>query len=541
MVSYKDLFLTADLENKDKLIEALDIGLNSVYEKAGKDPVYPGDDRLLQSEINEKCRIPQRGRDLTSLLTDVYKEFNGCIKTGHEFCFKNVLPHPNIAGLVGLMLGNLYMANGVTGEDAGGLLDCELKCAAAMSEFVGYDPKLSAGVFTYGGSGTNLYAIKVGLTKASPSSGVDGKINNTYVIGSRSAHYCHLAGVNWLGIGEKNYIQISVNSDQTTKLDLMKKEIESVLENGGKIAAIVLSGGTTSNMAIDDIKEIYDFRNEMVKKYRLDYSPHIHCDSVLGWAYCCFKDYDKNQNIFKFSKATLEQIDCLQKKTGQFKYADSLGIDFHKTGYVQYIASMILFKNKEDFNLIKKEKEKLTPLFHDERSYNPGIFTLETTRSTGQMLSVWLSLNSIGVEGFQKLLGNALDCANYLRELVDQEDNGMFIINKFYYGSDVFWGIKNFKDKDPILDFEDIKQLNSNTDKFAHYIMSGEKRYAVSKSSAAIYNSKQEAIHGIRVYSLSPFVNKVSIKSFYEMIKEDRWKYEKDVRMADKVIEFKDC
>lgn len=525
-MNYKRLFVDADLKDYSKIIKYLTKGLKVVGKFAGDGPVYPAFNKNTMVDLINDSSIPQKGKEFDTILDDVYKEFGGCVKTGHPMCMKNILPQSNLAGLIGLLLGNLYMANGVTGEDAGQLLDCELKCSSALAEYVGYDKGSSAGIFTYGGSGTNLYAMKVGLLKANRESLIKGNINNTFVVGSASAHYCHLVAVNWLGIGEENYVQIPVNTDQTTNLQQMKEEIENIISNGGKIAAIMLSGGTTSNMAIDDVYEMFNFRNAMVEKYKLDYSPHIHCDSVIGWAYCCFKDYDMVKNINKFSKATLNQIAILQEKTKKFKYADSLGIDFHKTGYVQYVSSMVLFKDKNDFNLLKKKKERLTPLFHDDLSYNPGIFTLETTRSTATMLSTWLTLNAIGVEGYQYLLGKAMDCANYLRKLIQSEDNGLYVVNKTFYGSDVFIGVKEFGKQDPNLNLE-TDGLNKQTSDFARYIMSIENcEYAISKSSAAIYNDDQKPIQGIRVYLLASSVSKNMVKKFYNMIKRDRLNYE---------------
>jgi glutamate/tyrosine decarboxylase-like PLP-dependent enzyme len=56
------------------------------------------------------------------------------------------------------------------------------------------------------------------------------------------------------------------------------------IESGDKISSIILNGGTTYNHTIDEIKAIVDLRNYMTEKYELDYKPHIHVDSVIGWS-----------------------------------------------------------------------------------------------------------------------------------------------------------------------------------------------------------------------------------------------------------------
>jgi L-2,4-diaminobutyrate decarboxylase len=74
------------------------------------------------------------------------------------------------------------MANAVTGEDAGEALKSELACAASIAWLAGMDPQQASGVFTFGGTGTNLYALKIGLTKASPDHLIDGlNSNNLWV------------------------------------------------------------------------------------------------------------------------------------------------------------------------------------------------------------------------------------------------------------------------------------------------------------------------------------------------------------------------
>ena len=39
------------------------------------------------------------------------------------------------------------------------------------AELIGYDPAQAGGVFTFGGTGTMLYGVKIGLEKACPARG----------------------------------------------------------------------------------------------------------------------------------------------------------------------------------------------------------------------------------------------------------------------------------------------------------------------------------------------------------------------------------
>lgn len=530
----KKFFIDYNQNNYEELIRLLKIGLDSVFNNSGEGPTYPQFNKISLNQMINDTNVPMKVIEPEETLKEIYKYFGGCQKAGHARMYKNVLPEANMVGLIITLLGNLYMPNGVTGEDAGNVLNSELECSSAISQMAGYDPNVSAGIFTFGGTGTNLYAIKLGLLKCNQDHSKNGNINNVVVIGSHAAHYCHEVACNWLGIGEENFIKAKSNQDQTTDLKDLEEKFEGALKEGKKIAAIILSGGTTSNMGIDNVKEVYDFREKMIKKYRLDYIPHIHFDSVIGWAYLSFKYYDLDTNKFNFSKETCSQIRKILKNIETIKYADSFGVDFHKTGYVNYIASMIVIKNRKDLDALKKRKEKTTPLFHDDLAYNPGIYTLETSRSAANILASWLSFKSLGIEGYQLLLGNAMEVGNYFRKLFNNSiRNGLYVINSDYYGPDIFLGCtkENGKYEKLINDEKNVKENNKYTSEFAKWLIKnraeGNDGYTVSKSSAAIYNKSGKSIIGIRIYPLSPYITISDMKILYERIIKDKDEFDR--------------
>ena len=55
----------------------------------------------------------------------------------------------------------------------------------------------------------------------------------------------------------------------------------------------------------DQAKQISDLNQKIIKKYNLDYSPHIHVDAVLGWVWLFFKNYDFRKNPLNFGKESL--------------------------------------------------------------------------------------------------------------------------------------------------------------------------------------------------------------------------------------------
>lgn len=84
-------------------------------------------------------------------------------------------------------------------------------------------------------------------------------------------------------------------------------------------------------------------------KYALDYCPHIHVDSVIGWAWLMFESYDFIQNPLEFSEDAIVELKYVYNHVKDISLADSFGVDFHKTGYSPYLCSMFICKDKQKY------------------------------------------------------------------------------------------------------------------------------------------------------------------------------------------------
>lgn len=65
---------------------------------------------------------------------------------------------------------------------------------------------------------------------------------------------------------------------------------------------------------------------------------------------------------------------------------------------------MIIVRDKADLLRLRRNGDMMTPLFHDDAAYNPGQLTLETSRSSANILATWMSLRSMGSDGYRALL-----------------------------------------------------------------------------------------------------------------------------------------
>lgn len=293
--------------------------------------------------------------------------------------------------------------------------------------------KKGVGLFTFGGTATNCYAIKIGLKKAVPASGRIGIPKNLKVFVTKDSHFSHTVSADWLGIGTNNVITIEPNKDRTSNIIDAENKLRSMLKDGNIVSSIIINGGTTYGHVIDDILAFVKLRNKMVKEFSLSYKPHIHVDSVIGWSWLVFKDYDFSKNYLKIDKVALKKIKQQYNKISEIRYVDSWGVDFHKgVGGCPVDCSIVMINNKNDLYWLSKKEGAIIDMHQlaPEFSLNsPVDYTLETSRSGGPPLAALAHLYTLGQAGMQRNLANLVEQSLYTKNLVESFED-MAVCNK---------------------------------------------------------------------------------------------------------------
>jgi glutamate/tyrosine decarboxylase-like PLP-dependent enzyme len=156
-------------------------------------------------------------------------------------------------------------------------------------------------------------------------------------------------------------------------------------------------------------------RDEVVRELGLDYTPHVHADAVIGWAWSVFNDYDFAANPLRFPHRTLRALAGASRRISHLGLADSVGIDFHKTGFAPYVSSLFLTRDAADLQLIARD-ESATPYLFQSGRHHPGKYTLETTRSGSGPMAALANLMLFGKDGLRSLLGHLVTMAEVLRD-----------------------------------------------------------------------------------------------------------------------------
>ena len=485
-----------------------------------------------------------------STVEDVARElvaqFEGLPIFAHPRTHVNVVPTSSIASIIGALLPTIYNPNLVSDDTSHGIAVAEERVVAMTARLLGYDPDRAGGVFTFGGTGTSLYGVKIGLEKAMPGAMERGVHGDAVIFASGQSHYARLNVAGWLGIGEDNVVQIPTYVTNDMKVNLLEEETRRAVAQGKRIAAIIATMGTTDAFGLDDLRAIVAVRDRLVEELGLDYRPHVHADAVIGWAWSVFNDYDFEKNRLGFRPRTVRALAGAQNRIEALELADSIGVDFHKTGFAPYVSSLFLVRDRTGLRLLARGREEMPYLFQSGERH-PGIFTLETSRSGSGILAALASLLFLGKDGFRALLGHIVEMAELLREHLDGHatttvlngDNfGTVTLFRVYPDGVDTWTVAERERTDPGHREELHAHNQYNREIYRHLYdkaMSG-KGVLLSMTDCYRHTDYGEPVVALKSYILSPFVDEEHVRLIVDSVLEAREKVGAPERLQTEAV-----
>lgn len=480
----------------------------------------------------QNAKLRQGLGTVEDVTTELVGYLKGMTIFGHPRTQQNVTPPPSIPSIIGVLLASLYNPNLGWDEYSRRVALAEVESIAIAADLVGYEPAQAGGVFTFGGTGTTLYGVKLGLEKAIPGAMHEGVTQGAALFASDVSHYCRFNIAGWLGIGTKNLEIIPTSSDNAMDLKVLAERARGVLRQGKKIAAFIATLGSTDAFGLDDLEAIVRLRDELVIEFRLPYQPHVHADAVIGWAWSVFKDYSWEENPLAFRPRTIRALAGIERKIRHLSAADSIGIDFHKTGFCPYIASLFLIKNRDDFRLLARTPEMMPYLYHSG-DYKPGFFTLETSRSGTGVLAALANLRMLGIDGWQALLGHIIEMTQLLREHLDGHE-ATTVLNRNNFGPVTLFRVypddvdtftvqeREFHDPAFKADLLRHNEYNRRIAAYVHEEAMAGRGIVISMTECYRETSYGEPIVALKSYILSPFVDEQNVEILVAKILEAR-------------------
>ena len=353
---------------------------------------------------------------------------------------ENVRGPANYASLIGTMACLLKNPNLCTDSYSQRSNELEVKAVTALANLIFYHTDEPWGVFTVGGTISNLYGAKIGLEKVLPGAmqrGLQGE--KIAGIVSEAGHYSNLTLAGWLGIGTQNLHSIPTDRSVAMRLDLLDAKLEELYSGGTKVLFVVATFGTTDGSGIDDIAGIRKIIDAKVAKFNVT-PPQLHVDAAVGWALCFLSDYDLAKNPLEFTPTLLGVVSQTQLQTLGMRVADSVTLDFHKMGRGHYPSSAFLMNRRADLKYLARDVSD-TPYFSEADSRrDPALVTLECSRPGLGPYAVMASLNGIGLTGFQMLTARSLELAHGLKQRLAKLDYCK-VLNAETCGPSVCWWV----------------------------------------------------------------------------------------------------
>ncbi len=370
----------------------------------------------------------------------VFPYFWGTDSWSSPLHLENVKGPANYASLVGALACLLKNPNLCTDTYSQRSNELEVKAVTALANLLFYHTKDPWGVFTMGGTISNLYGARIGIEKSLPGAMQRG-LQGVKLAGivSEAAHYSGRSITGWLGLGTENLHAIPTDASMAMRLDLLAEKLETLSREGYRVAFVCATFGTTDAFGTDDVAGIRRILDSFAQQHSVP-APQLHVDAAVGWVLSFLAEYDTTQNPLEFSPELLPLVQRVQQGLVGLRLADSVTIDFHKMGWGHYPGSAFIVNRRSDLRYLSRTVED-TPYFSEADSRrDPALFTLECSRPALGPYTVMASLNSIGLTGWQMLVARSLELAQRLKQNLERLDYCK-VLNLDTVGPSVVWWV----------------------------------------------------------------------------------------------------
>ncbi len=370
----------------------------------------------------------------------IFPYFWGTDSWNSPLHLENVRGPANHASLIGAVACLLKNPNLCTDRYSQRSNELEVKAVTALANLIFYHTDDPWGVFTIGGTISNLYGAKIGIEKVVPGAMQQG-LGGQRVVGicSQASHYSNQTVAGWVGIGTQQLETIATDQDLAMRMDLLQERIETLYQQGTKVAYVVATFGTTDGFGLDDIQAIRELIERLASQYDQP-RPQLHVDAAVGWALAFLAEYSAEKNSLQFSDSLLSIVQRVQQHCAGLRHADSVTIDFHKLGRGHYPSSAFIVNRREDLKYLARSVAD-TPYFAEaDARRDPALFTLECSRPAIGPYSVMASLNAIGLEGWRMLIARSLELAEKLKQGLEQLEYCR-VLNRNTPGPSVNWWV----------------------------------------------------------------------------------------------------
>lgn len=436
--SFSKLVSTFFTPHRDELVEIFTELLDAIEAEGHLPPGGIMSRNYETAQANPEIHtIPGNLKDARDA---IFPFFWGTDGWASELHIENVKGPASYASLIGAIACLLKNPNLCVDTYCQRSNELEVKAITSLANLIFYHTASPWGVFTMGGTISNLYGGKIGIEKVCPGAMQQG-LGTQPVVGfvSDAAHYSNATLAGWLGMGTNQLLRIPTDDSISMRMDSLESGLEQAYREGKKVAFAIGTFGTTDAYGVDDIKTMRTLLDDVANRYG-EPTPHLHVDAAVGWVSCFLSEYNVDTNPLGLNPSILPLVQKAQSAARGFQFADSVTIDFHKMGWGHYPSSAFIVNRREDLKYLLRDKKEAPYFCEADYRHDPALFTLECSRPAIGPYAVMASLNGIGLQGYQMLIGHAMELAWKLKSRLESMDNCK-VLNMDTFGPSVVWWV----------------------------------------------------------------------------------------------------
>lgn len=281
-----------------------------------------------------------------------------------------------------------------TWDQSGGGTLIEQRLIDWTCERLGFNTQFADGIFTSGGTQSNLHALYLAREHALACRGVDRveAVSRLRVFTSADSHFSVRTAARLLGLPAEAVHAVATDSNRRMNTDELRSAIVAARADGSIPMAVVATAGTTDFGVIDPLDEIADIVDRQPE------SVWLHVDAAYGGGLL----------VSPTRRSLLRGIER----------AHSATIDFHKSFFQPVSASAVLVRRAEWMDPGRHHADYLNPA----RMARAGIpnqvdKSLQTTRRF-DALKLWLTLRVMGADAVGELFDRVIELASAAYELI---------------------------------------------------------------------------------------------------------------------------
>lgn len=242
-------------------------------------------------------------------------------------------------------------------------------------------------------------------------------------------HYSWDKAASLLGLGQKSMQTVPVDELGRMDLKALESKLNQCLQEKVAVIAVIAVIGTTAEGSVDDLEGIYSLRSRL-RLQGLDF--YIHADAAWGGYFrsliiehpASSTDTTLHHGWLPSTPTpsaffeTLPLSGYTERNLRNLWLADSVTVDPHKSGFVQYPAGSLSYRNGDIRHFLAFSSTYISSGKNDP---SMGIFGVEGSKPGASAVATFFSHTLIGLHssGYGRLLGHAnLTCKRIWTELV---------------------------------------------------------------------------------------------------------------------------